>query len=275
MSVTISSDPLLLIFLIFFCLCLINIQRNHQKLQIMNQIIPGAQIGAFKTISLSIGQAKKANRDGKISKFLVIGMKNKKSLLGKKQNVILFDDDLSPEIFTVLQKYATPSADPNHQGGFDVNLANFKTGPEFAQDPDTWGQLLEFPGGCFEEYEFAKGPCYANQIDGSPTLDGNNQPVIRSSISVFVQIDFIDANGITHYIEPYSKNAQGARMEQRFFRNPVGQQPAAEQAAFDPTAMMGTQQPTATQQPAPQQPMAAPQVPPQQPTAPNAPQAPY
>ena len=50
----------------------------------MNQIIPGAQIGTFKTISLSIGQAKKPNRDGKISKFLVIGMKNKKSLLGKK-----------------------------------------------------------------------------------------------------------------------------------------------------------------------------------------------
>ena len=172
----------------------------------MNQIIPGAQIGAFKTISLSIGQAKKANRDGKISKFLVIGMKNKKSLLGKKQNVILFDDDLSPEIFTVLQKYATPSADPNHQGGFDVNLANFKTGPEFAQDPDTWGQLLEFPGGCFEEYEFAKGPCYANQIDGSPTLDGNNQKVIRSSISVFVQIDFIDANGFTLFFVFYSKN---------------------------------------------------------------------
>lgn len=241
----------------------------------MNQIIPGAQIGAFKTISLSIGQAKKANRDGKISKFLVIGMKNKKSLLGKKQNVILFDDDLSPEIFAVLQKYATPSTDPNHQGGFDVNLANFKAGQEFAQDPDTWNQLLEFPGGCFEEYEFTKGPCYANQIDGSPTLDGNNQKVIRSSISVFVQIDFIDANGVTHYIEPYSKNAQGARMEQRFFRNPV-EGTTTQQAAFDPTAMMGTQQPaTAPQQPAPQQPMAAPQVPPQQPTAPNAPQAPY
>ena len=241
----------------------------------MNAIIPGAQIGAFKTISLSIGQAKKANRDGKVSKFLVIGMKNKKSLLGKKQNVILFDDDLSPEIFAVLQKYATPSTDPNHQGGFDVNLANFKAGQEFAQDPDTWNQLLEFPGGCFEEYEFAKGPCYANQIDGSPTLDGNNQKVIRSSISVFVQIDFIDANGVTHYIEPYSKNAQGARMEQRFFRNPV-EGTTTQQAAFDPTAMMGTQQPaTAQQQPAPQQPMAAPQVPPQQPTAPNAPQAPY
>ena len=235
----------------------------------MNQIIPGAQIGAFRTISLSIGQAKKPNRDGKISKFLVIGMKNKKSLLGKKQNVILFDDDLSPDIFTVLQKYATPSADPNHQGGFDVNLANLKAGPEFTQDTETWNQLLEFPGGCFEEYEFTKGPCYANQIDGSPTLDGNNQPVIRSSVSVFVQIDFIDANGVTHYIEPYSKNAQGARMEQRFFRNPVGQQPAAEQAAFDPTAMMGTTA-TSTPQMPPQQPtqqgMAAQQVPPQAPT---------
>lgn len=240
----------------------------------MNQIIPGAQIGAFKTISLSIGQAKKANRDGKISKFLVIGMKNKKSLLGKKQNVILFDDDLSPEIFAVLQKYATPSTDPNHQGGFDVNLANFKTGPEFAQDPDTWGQLLEFPGGCFEEYEFAKGPCYANNVDGTPTVDGNNQPVIRSSISVFVQIDFIDANGVTHYIEPYSKNAQGARMEQRFFRTPV-EGTTSQQPAFDPTSLMGGQQPAAQQQQAQQlatqQPgMAAAQVPP----APQAPGAP-
>lgn len=242
----------------------------------MNTIIPGAQIGAFKTISLSIGQAKKANRDGKISKFLVIGMKNKKSLLGKKQNVILFDDDLSPEIFTVLQKYATPSTDPNHQGGFDVNLAQFKTGPEFEQDPNTWVQLLEFPGGCFEEYEFAKGPCYANNVDGTPTVDGNNQKVIRSSISVFVQIDFIDANGVTHYIEPYSKNAQGARMEQRFFRNPV-EGTAPQQPAFDPTSLMGTQQQAAQQQaaqqqqPAPQQPgMAAAPVPPV-PSTPGAP----
>ena len=205
----------------------------------MNGITPGAQIGAFKTISLSIGKAKKANRDGKISKFLVIGMKNKKSYLSKKQNVILFEDDLSPEIFEVLQKYAIPSSDPTHQGSFDVNITNFKNSPEFKSDPDNWGQLLEFPGGCFEEYEFSKGPCYANQIDGSPTVDSNNQPVIRSSISVFVQIDFIDANGTTHYIEPYSKNAQGARMEQRFFRNPVQSTTQAEQSAFDPTNLMG------------------------------------
>jgi len=219
----------------------------------MNGIIPGAQIGAFRTISLSIGQAKKANRDGKISKFLVIGMKNKKSLLGKKQNVVLFDDDLSPEIFEVLQKYATPSADPTHQDGFDVNLANFKTSPEYTSDPETWGQLLEFPGGCFEEYEFAKGPCYANQIDGSPTLDGNNQRVIRNSIAVFVQIDFIDANGTTHYIEPYSKNAQGARMEQHFFRNPVQATSKAEQNAFDPTSLMAGAAQGAPAQPTGQQ----------------------
>ena len=135
--------------------------------------------------------------------------------------------------------------------------------------------MLEFPGGCFEEYEFAKGPCYANQIDGSPTLDGNNQKVIRSSISVFVQIDFIDANGVTHYIEPYSKNAQGARMEQRFFRNPV-EGTTAQQPAFDPTSLMGGSQQPATQQQAPAQPnmaqpgMAASPVPP----APQAPGAP-
>lgn len=234
----------------------------------MNSIIPGAQIGAFRTISISIGQAKKQNRDGKISKFLVIGMKNKKSLLGKKQNVILFDDDLSPGIFEVLQKYATPSVD--HQGGFDVNLAKFKAGPEFAQDADTWGQLLEFPGGCFEEYEFAKGACYANNVDGTPTVDGNNQPVIRSSVSVFVQIDFIDANGVTHYIEPYSKNAQGARMEQRFFRNPVQNATQAEQNAFDPTGLMGASSPAA----ATQQPAQSPLPPTGQPGAPVAPGAP-
>lgn len=219
----------------------------------MNGIIPGAQIGAFRTISLSIGQAKKANRDGKISKFLVIGMKDKKSLIGKKQNIILFDDELSPEIFQVLQQYGTPSADPSHQGSMDINLAKFKAGPEFASDPETWSQLLEFPGGCFEEYEFAKGPCYANQIDGSPTLDGNNQPVIRSRISVFVQIDFIDTKGVTHYIEPYSKNAQGARMEQRFFRNPVQDTSKAEQNAFDPTSLMAGAAQGAPAQPTGQQ----------------------
>lgn len=214
-------------------------------------IVPGSAIGSFKTISLSIGQAKKPNRDGKISKFLVIGMKNKKSMVGKKQNIILFEEDLSPEIFAVLQKYATQSTDPTHDGGFDVNLANFKASPEFASDPETWGQLLEFPGGCFEEYEFQKGPCYANSVDGQPTLDGNNQPVIRSSVSVFVQIDFIDSKGVAHYIEPYSKNAQGARIEQRFFRVPVGDQ-QQQQAAFDPTSLMGTQQPTPQPQPVPQ-----------------------
>lgn len=224
----------------------------------MNAIIPGAQISTFRTISLSIGTAKKPNREGKISKFLVVGMKKKKSLLGKKQNIVLFDDDLSPEIFAVLQKYATPSTDPDHQGSFDVNLADFKASPEFAQDQETWSQLLEFPGGCFEEYKFAKGPCYANNADGSPTLDGNGQQVIRSSIAVFVQIDFIDANGVTHYIEPYSKNVQGARIEQRFFRNAVDDQSAI-QPAFDPASLM-------VPQGAPQQ---APVAPQQAPVAPQ------
>ena len=231
----------------------------------MNGIIPGAQIGAFKTISLSLGTATKANREGKISRYLVIGIKNKKSLLGKKQNIILFDDDLSPEIFTVLQKYASPSQD--HTGSFDVNLANFKASAEFASDPETWGQLLEFPGGCFEEYEFSKGACYGNDVNGNPSLDGNNQPIIRSNVSVFVQIDFIDAQGITHYIEPYSKNAQGARIESRFFRTPVDGAPASTHA-FDPTSLMQptapTQQPVAQPTPQPTAPQAAPQ---QQPTA--------
>lgn len=228
----------------------------------MNTIIQGSQIGAFKTISLSIGQAKKANRDGKMSKFLVIGMKNKKSLLGKKQNVILFEEDLSPEIFETLMKYAKASTDKTHQGSFDVSLADFKASQEFASDPDTWTQLLEFPGGCFEEYQFEKGPCYANDAQGNMVMDGNNQQVIRSSVAVFVQIDFIDAEGKTHYIEPFSKNAQGARMESRFFRTPVGAT-TTQQPTFDPASLMGTQQPTQQQQPAPQQPgMAAAPVPP-------------
>ena len=94
-------------------------------------------------------------------------------------------------------------------------------------------------------------------------MDGNNQQVIRSSVAVFVQIDFIDAEGKTHYIEPFSKNAQGARMESRFFRTPVGAT-ATQQPTFDPASLMGTQQQTAQQQqPAPQQPgMAAAPVPP-------------
>lgn len=228
----------------------------------MNGIIPGSAISTFKTISLSLGKATKANRDGKISEYIVIGMKNKKSLLGKKQNVILFDDDLSPEIFTVLKRYSTPSTD--HAGSFDVNLAKFKASSDFASDPETWGQLLEFPGGCFEEYEFAKGACYANDVSGTQSLDGNQQPIIRSSVAVFVQIDFIDAQGITHYIEPYSKNAQGARIESRFFRNAV-EGNSTPSNAFDPASVMAppvqpTQQSTtAIPQPtAPQQSAAQP-----------------
>ena len=232
----------------------------------MNGIIPGSAISTFKTISLSLGRASKANRDGKISEYLVIGMKNKKSLLGKKQNVILFDDDLSPEIFTVLKQYSTPSA--GHVGSFDVNLAKFKASPEFASDPETWGQLLEFPGGCFEEYEIAKGPCYANDVSGNPSLDGNQQPIIRSSVAVFVQIDFIDAQGVTHYIEPYSKNAQGARIESRFFRNAVDGNSASSNV-FDPTTVMAppTQQPTQQPATAIPQPTAPTQQPAAQPTA--------
>lgn len=216
-----------------------------------NNIIDGRTISMFKTVSLSIGQAQKENRNGIKSRYIVLGVKNSKSMLGKKQNIMLFEEDLSPEIFEVLGKFAKPST--LHPGGFDVNLSEFRNSPEFNNDRETLNQLLELPGGCFEEYEFAKGPCYANDVNGNMVKDRNNQPVIKSSIAVFVQIDYIkakeDGSMETVYIEPYSRNAQGQRMESRFFMHAVDDNSASQQQVFDPTSLIGG---TAPQQPAQQ-----------------------
>lgn len=189
----------------------------------MNGIIQGKEIGMFKTISIGIGQSKNMNREGRTPRFLVIKVYNQKSLLSKKKNIMLFEDDLSPEIFTTLEKYAID--DPSHPGAKSVNLTNFKASPEYNANKEMYDLLLEFPGGHFATYHLQKGMCYQNTADGKPAVDKAGHRVMKSSISVFVQIDFMapNANGgmETTYISPYSPEEQGSRIENTFYVQPV------------------------------------------------------
>lgn len=228
-----------------------------------NSIQQGREISNFKTIAISIGQAQNVNSNGIKPRYIVIGVKNAKSIwTSKRQNLMIFEDDVDPVIFDILGKYAHPSA--IHQGGLDVDLVAFKNSTEFANDREAMSQLLEFPGGCFETYEFAKGPCYANDINGKMTTDKQGRPVIKSSIAVFVQIDHVktrpDGSMETVYIEPYSLNTQGQRYESRFFINPVEGTSTQQQDTFDPTSMIGGAAPTQTAPVTGQQPITQPGI---------------
>lgn len=232
-----------------------------------NGIIMGSELGSFKAVSLSIGQAKKQNSEGQLPRFIVVGLKNAKSMFGKKQNVIIFEDDLSPEIFEVLGKYAQPSKDPRHQGSFDVSLIQFKQSSDYLENKEDWDTLLFLPGGQFQDYKLAKGPCYANDVDGKRIKDKAGNYVIKDSIQVFVQVKYMKPteNGgfETVYEDPFSLSKQGQRMEQRFFSEAYGGVDTVA-TGFDPLAgsFESGQQAQPQQQPV------------QQPVAPGMPQQP-
>lgn len=209
----------------------------------MNGIIMGSELGSFKAVSISIGQAKKPNSDGLLPKFLVVGLKNAKSMFGKKQNVIVFEDDLSPEIFEVLGKYSKPSTDQRHIGALDVNLTQFKQSEDYMNDKEGWDTLLYLPGGQFQDYKLAKGPCYANDVNGNRIKDKAGNFVIKDSIQVFVQVKYMkptDKGGFeTTYEDPFSLSKQGQRMEQRFFTEAYSGVTTTS-LGFDPLANAGS-----------------------------------
>lgn len=198
-------------------------------------------------------------------------------MFGKKQNVIVFEDDLSPEIFEVLGRYAQPSKDPRHQGSFDVSLTQFKQSQDYLENKEDWDTLLFLPGGQFQEYKLAKGPCYASDVDGKRMKDKAGNYVIKDSIQVFVQVKYMKPteNGgfETVYEDPFSLSKQGQRMEQRFFSEPYGGVDV-NPMGFDPLAGSSAPEQTVQTQPVapgmPQQP-AMPNQPVQQPVLNNPP----
>lgn len=188
----------------------------------MGQIIPGAMFSTYKTVAISLGQAKKENNQGVKSNYIVLSVKNKKSLLSGTRRIVLFDEDL-PGAFDILKVFASNTPDAN--GGYLVDMAKFKADATAMSELEG---LLEFPGGMVVEYKLQKGMCYQNDIDGNPVkIKGTNERVTKDRVNVFVQVDFatVDENGKTNYtyIDRFGLSEQGQRMENRFYRTPVEQ----------------------------------------------------
>lgn len=190
----------------------------------MERIIQGSELGSYKTIAMALGQAEKENNNGIKSKYIVCTIKNKKSLGCKARRLVFFEEDL-PGAFECLKAFASQT--PDAQGGYPVNLAEFRAD---ANAMEEWGGLLEWPGGMTMEYELQKGLCYQNDIDGNRVIDKNtNKPIMKDTITVFVQVDMLkpgkDGNIETVYIDGLGLAQQGQRMESRFYREAVQQAP--------------------------------------------------
>ena len=188
----------------------------------MANIIPGAQLSCYKTIAISLGQSKKENNQGIKSNFIVLSVKNKKSLLSGTRRIVLFDEDI-PGAFNALKAFASQT--PDAQGGYLVNMSQMRANAEVMAE---WDGLLEFPGGMVVEYPLRKGLCYQNDINGNIVKEKNtNQPIMKDKVNVFVQVDFatVDENGKMSfvYIDRFGLSEQGQRMESRFYRNAVEQ----------------------------------------------------
>ena len=186
----------------------------------MGRIIQGADISTYRTIGISLGQSKRENIEGKKSKYIVLTVKNKKSILSGARRITLFEEDV-PQAIECLKAFISNTA--NERGEYPVNMQTFKAD---SSAMDEWGCLLEFPGGMVVQYPLAKGMCYQNDVDGNPVyVKGTQERVIKDRISVFVQVDFAtenDRGGLDYtYIDGFDPHTRGSRIERNLYRVPV------------------------------------------------------
>lgn len=210
----------------------------------MGQLIKGSELGTYKTIAMSLGVATKENRNGVKSKFLVLTVRDEDSAAAKPKRLIFWDEDI-PGLIDKIKVFASSTPNPA-TNGYDVDMNALKSADNAADFAD----YLRFPGMLEEQYTLAKGPCYANDADGNRILDKSGAPVVRSTISVLTQVKFIAPDGSTRYFSGMDPFSTGARLESRFWREPVNA------AAVSEGGMVGT--PDIPDNPAPQ---AAPQSP--------------
>ena len=59
----------------------------------MTSIIQGRELSLYKTVALTLGKSKKENREKKLSRFVVISMKDAYSPLSKTRRTIIFEDE--------------------------------------------------------------------------------------------------------------------------------------------------------------------------------------
>lgn len=181
----------------------------------MGNLIKGSELGTYKTIAISLGVATKENRNGVKSRFLVLVVRDEDSAAAKSKRLIFWDEDV-PGLIDKIKAFASQNPNPVTKG-YDIDM-NAMQAAENAAD---FADYLRFPGMIEEQYDLAKGPCYANDADGNRILDKSGNPVIRSTISVLTQVKFIMPDGSTRYFSGMDPYSTGARLESRFWREAV------------------------------------------------------
>lgn len=181
----------------------------------MGQLIKGSELGAYKTIAMSLGVASKENRNGVKSKFLVLVVRDEDSAAAKSKRIIFWDEDV-PGLIDKIKVFASATPNPVTKG-YDIDMNAMKAADNAADFAD----YLRFPGMLEEQYKLSKGPCYANDADGKRVLSAAGDPVVRSTISVLTQVKFIMPDGSMKYFSGMDPYSTGSRMESRFWREAV------------------------------------------------------
>lgn len=215
----------------------------------MDRIIRGEELSVYRTVALTLGKAKKPNRDGIVSRYLIISMKDEYSILAPTKRAIIFEEEI-PGMIDELAQFVDPNVkDP--RGGQVVSIPALKASPNAAE----YAGLLRFPGMMPMNVKLRKGECYANDVNGNPVKDGNGRVIQTDNINVMVQVRCIRPNNQggcdTDYVDNWSPERQLARMENRFYIHPVN---GTAQAAQEPPIDVQTQPTAPTVQPATQAP---------------------
>jgi len=191
----------------------------------MSNIVKGSDMSNYVTTGMSVGVAKKANRDGITSKFVVFTVQDEDGGFAGSVRHIMFEEDLFPGAIQLLGKYkmlndqGQPVQDA--KGGYPINMKALKS----SEDAEAFSRYLRVPGGMVMNYRLKKGSCYANDIDGNRVKDGRNQDVTKEVIPVFVQVKFfmVDEGGkmTPNYANKMGLEERGDRLERQFYREPV------------------------------------------------------
>lgn len=195
-----------------------------------NQIINGNELGSYEAIALSLGQAKKENRNGKKARFAVFTYQSTYSGRAKPVRDIIFEEDMGSDTFEKLKEYIKKDAEGNSQkdsrGGYVVDLDKILDAAEANSRAEKRIKrlYLDVPGGMVVPYKL-QGERYANDINGEPVLNKQNQKVTKTTIRVFVQVERIipgdDGKPQTIYVGGISPEVKGQEMQDRFYRVPV------------------------------------------------------
>lgn len=202
-----------------------------------SQIINGIELGSYEAIAVSLGVAKKENRDGKKSRFAVFTYQSTYSGRTKPVRDIIFEEDLGSDTMEKLREYVKKDDNNNamkdSRGGAIVDI------DKILDDADAGNRAakriqrlyLEVPGGMIVPYKL-QGERYANDVDGQPVKDKQGNRVKKSVIRVFVQIQNIipgdDGKPVTNYVGGVSPEVKGQELQDRFYRDVVQQAPKLE-----------------------------------------------